>query len=71
MLQAFLPSPLPMLLPPSDNPATVKNQCSLYPVNKIFNLDYRKCHKCLRKLICFKCQTSSSEYNIKYGFKYI
>jgi hypothetical protein len=25
----------------------------------------------LRKLICFKCYSSSSEYNLKYRIKYI
>jgi hypothetical protein len=41
--------------------------------NKIFNnlIIHRKCHECFRKLICSKCYSSSSGYNLKYGFKYI
>jgi hypothetical protein len=66
------PPPPPATPPPPSNPAVVKNLCSSCTASPIFNYERRKLKECLEKLVCRKCFTTSSEYNLNYHFlKYI
>jgi hypothetical protein len=65
----MLTLPPPMLPPPADQILKKKSYCNGNS-NDIFNFDLRKCIACLKQMINAKCQSTTSEYDYKYRFKY-
>jgi hypothetical protein len=52
-----------------DNQPVDVDTCSHCKSNTVCNYDLRKCHDCLKRLMCDKCQSRTTDYIYKYKFK--